>query len=377
MFHLANKVYITTDKLIDPSVDRVVISKNSGFAMPDLDSRIGGGQLIAYGTTTDAIYSYHETIFALITRLIEHNNSTGFPVVIYADDEAFFEIMVTWYKTILKNENRTIIENLIKFQIFRFKTFYRSEYSSNSGLDTNDDLFDINKLTDYYYLVDLPSLDIYTEFMNLYRDRLDVELLLASYLTDGSHKEELKTSIKPLIKKDLEKYLDELKEIFWTHIMTNRFTDVIGVPEKNIDNISNILGSTNKWVQLFTRPSLWRTPYLVSISSEKNNVKWDNLNDEDIADLKEFVVLSGQTWNEEKGYEMVKSDIGKLDFLSVLTDDTISDEMLNNIINTEATFYHAAGSFFSLDLETVNNWLITELLQKRDDASFVSKYALN
>ena len=86
MFHLANKVYITTDKLIDPSVDRVVISKNSGFAMPDLDSRIGGGQLIAYGTTTDAIYSYHETIFALITRLIEHNNSTGFPVVIYADD---------------------------------------------------------------------------------------------------------------------------------------------------------------------------------------------------------------------------------------------------------------------------------------------------
>ena len=213
--------------------------------------------------------------------------------------------------------------------------------------------------------------------MNLYRDRLNVELLLASYLTDGSHKEELKTSIKPLIKKDLEKYLDELKEIFWTHIMTNRFTDVIGVPEKNIDNISNILGSTNKWVQLFTRPSLWRTPYLVSISSEKNNVKWDNLNDEDIADLKEFVVLSGQTWNEGKGYEMVKSDIGKLDFLSVFTDDTISDEMLNNIINTEATFYHAAGSFFSLDLETVNNWLITELLQKRDDASFVSKYALN
>jgi len=96
----------------------------------------------------------------------------------------------------------------------------------------------------------------------------------------------------------------------------------------------------------------------------------------DISDLREWMNLCGQAWEEESIYAFVKSDVSKLDFIPCFTSDTFTDEMLNNIIETESTFIHAAGSFFSIDLETVNNWLITELLQRKTDSTFVRKYAL-
>ena len=377
MFHLASKVYITSDKLIDLNSDRVVISATSGFPTHSELDGILSGQLIAYSTSISEMFtSRWNNLLSMINSLISHCETTELPVIIYADDESFMYIMVAWYKMIMKNATQTDIENLIKLNVFRFKTFYRSSYSSNNGLDNEDTIFDISNLSDYYLAVESLDQSDILDFMNDHRSKISTEYLLASYLTDGSHKEELKISLKPLIKKDLEKFMSELKEIFWTHIMTNRFTTLTGVPKRTLDNLPNILGSTNKWVQLFTSISYWRTPYMTSDSSTKNNVKFENLDANDISDLREWMNLCGQAWEEESIYAFVKSDVSKLDFIPCFTSDTFTDEMLNNIIETESTFIHAAGSFFSIDLETVNNWLITELLQRKTDSTFVRKYAL-
>jgi hypothetical protein len=377
MFHLASKVYITSDKLIDLNVDRVVISATDGFPIHSELDGILSGKLIAYSTSISELFSTRWLdLLAMVKSLITHSESTGLPVMIYADSESFMHIMVAWYKIILKNTTQTDIENLIKFNVFRYKTFYRSAYSSNSGLDTNETLFNISNLSDYYLAVDIPDQSDITEFMNAHRNKMSVEHLLASYLADGSCKEELKTTLKPLIKKDLEKYLHELKEIFWTHIMTDRFLSRINIQKKSVITLPDILGSTNKFVQLFTSVAYWKSPFMTSDSSTKNNVKFDNFTDEIIDDFKEFANLAGQTWTEEKVYEMIKSDIGKLDFLPCITSDTFTDEMLDSIINTESTFHHAAGSFFAIDFETINNWLITELLQKRTNSTFIRKYTL-
>ena len=169
--------------------------------------------------------------------------------------------------------------------------------------------------------------------------------------------------------------MSELKEIFWTHIITNRFTTLTGVPKRTLNNLPNVLGSTNKWVQLFTSISYWRTPYMTSDSSTKNNVKFENLDANNISDLREWANLCGQTWEEDNGYTGVKTDVNKLDFINCFTSE-FTDELLNSVIETESTFFHIAGSFFSIDLETVNNWLITELLQRKTDSTFVRKYAL-
>ena len=55
-----------------------------------------------------------------------------------------------------------------------------------------------------------------------------------------------------------------------------------------------------------------------------------------------------------------------------------TDELLDKIIETESEFEHAAGSFFSIDLETVNHYLITAILEsnKLEDKSFIERHAL-
>lgn len=377
MFHLVGKVYITSDKIIDLDADRVVISATNGFPnMEELDG-FHSGQLIAYSTSVSEMFtSRWSNLLSMLDSLITHSESTGLPVRIYADDDAFMHIMVSWYKIIFANATQTTIENLIKLNVFRFKTFYRSTYSSNSGLNNDDTIFNITDLSDYYLAVEIPEISDINDFMNNHRNKMSVEFLLASYLNGGNHKEELKTVLKPLIKKDLEKFMHELKEIFWVHIMTNRFTTRASIPQRTVGNLPNVLGSTNKWIQLFTSSAYWGSPYMTSDSSTRDNVKFDNFTDETITDFIEFMNIAGQTWDEATIYNRVKSDYTKLDFIPCFTDDVFTDEMLDSIINTESNFYHVAGSFFSIDLETVNNWLTTELLQKKDNTDFVSQYAL-
>jgi len=111
-------------------------------------------------------------------------------------------------------------------------------------------------------------------------------------------------------------------------------------------------------------------------SSSRNNISLTEITEEDIENFKEFTIISGSVWNEESIYSFVKSDINKLDFLGCFTDFT--DELLDKIIETESEFEHAAGSFFSIDLETVNHYLITAILEsnKLEDKSFIERHAL-
>ena len=50
------------------------------------------------------------------------------------------------------------------------------------------------------------------------------------------------------------------------------------------------------------------------------------------------------------------------------------DKELDTILEVEATYVHAAGSFFSIDLETVNNYFVQGLLDGNKE--FREQYAV-
>ena len=71
MFHLASKVYITSDKLIDLNSDRVVISATSGFPTHSELDGILSGQLIAYSTSVSEMFtSRWNNLLSMINSLI-------------------------------------------------------------------------------------------------------------------------------------------------------------------------------------------------------------------------------------------------------------------------------------------------------------------
>ena len=55
MIHLFKKIYVTTDNIIDPKFDRIVVSQNNGFNLLEDLQKILSGQLIAYGLEWDDI----------------------------------------------------------------------------------------------------------------------------------------------------------------------------------------------------------------------------------------------------------------------------------------------------------------------------------
>jgi len=75
-----------------------------------------------------------------------------------------------------------------------------------------------------------------------------------------------------------------------------------------------------------------------------------------------FTEISGEEWEEENFYRFNKSDKYKLTFLKHITKDVMTDEELKEIIDFELKGNHAAGTFYSIDLETVNHYFIDFVL---------------
>jgi hypothetical protein len=110
-------------------------------------------------------------------------------------------------------------------------------------------------------------------------------------------------------------------------------------------------------------------------TSFNNEITFSNITKDDIELFKKFNNIAGNSWNEESIYTYIKSDINKLDFLPCLLNFT--DDLLEKIIETEATFSHSAGSFFSIDLGTVNHYLIQSILKNKNNKEYLKFYILN
>ncbi len=375
MFHLFKKIYLASDNVIDVNIDRVVISSTNGLDTLDV-LKTKHGDLLAYGENINAIVGSgkkYSSVINMFDTLATKSNDTGKRVVIYADDSSLCTLLATWYKTILSNADKTACTNLVDNNVFRYDIFSKGRFSRNAGNTDLSSSIDVSGFGTAFDSVSVDSTEK-SNFISSHKSGFSIEFLLASYLNDGSMKAELKDSIKNLMKKDLEKYLYELKEIFFTHLLTSGFTDKLSLAKTyDFNNFKDVLSDSTTYADLFLNSRIWKYKYM-NFASTGENINFDSITSTDITNFKNFTNLSGETWSEETVYKQVKSDINKLDFLDIYTDFT--DDRLTTLIDTEASFTNAAGSFFSIDLETVNHYFVQTILQNKSDTTFLSKYAI-
>lgn len=382
MLHLFKKVYVATDNIIDVGVDRVVVSFEHGHDTLEDMKKVMGGELIAFAQDWSKLIGSKNTTFMdtadIFDKLGDHCDKTGKRVVIYCDNKALCTIMALWFKTIFKKTNKAAAVDLLESMIFKYKVFNRGRFSSNNGNTDVEHEIDISNFGKIFEGAQKPSAEKRKKFLDENKGSLSLEPVLATYLSSGKMKKELKGIIKILVKKDLEKYLYELKEIFFAHILTQRFTKDLNL-EKVYDftNYDEILKDKSEFPSLFLNEKIWKTPYMNAASSGKN-INFHAITKSDIKSFAKWNKISGQHWNEESIYEFIKSDVSKLDFIECITSVEMSDKQLNMILETEATYEHAAGSFFSIDLETVNSYFVQALLDAylAKDKKFTDQYAI-
>jgi len=213
-------------------------------------------------------------------------------------------------------------------------------------------------------------------FVDNVRHDISVEFLLATYLSlsHRSAQDELlltqlaearnalKKSIRPLVVKDLEKYLYELKEIVLVHMQRRELREAMGSTiEYDFSNFSDFINDPAPIVRTFFKQEIWGSSGLGTPSSN-GLINFGAISDEDIENLREFTRIAGSIWEEENFYSFIKSDVIKLDFVPFLREDTLSNAALNAILNFELNSNHAAGSFYSIDVSTVNNYFVDFIL---------------
>ena len=382
MLHLFKKVYVATDNIIDVGFDRVVVSFEHGHDTLEDLKKVMGGELIAFAQDWSKLIGSKNTAFIdtadIFDKLGDHCDKTGKRVIIYCDNKALCTIMALWFKTIFKKTNKAAAVDLLESMIFKYKVFNRGRFSGNNGNTDVEHEIDISAFPKIFEGAQKPSAEKRKKFLDENKGALSLEPVLATYLSTGKMKKELKGIIKILIKKDLEKYLYELKEIFFAHILTQRFTKDLDLDKVyDFTNYDEVLKDTSEFPSLFLNNKIWKTPYM-NIASSGKNINFHAITKKDIKSFAKFNKISGQCWNEESIYEFIKSDVSKLDFIECITSVEMSDKQLNMILETEATYEHAAGSFFSIDLETVNSYFVQALLDAylAKDKKFTDQYAI-
>lgn len=376
MIHLFNKVYVSTDNLIDINLDRIVISSKYGHQMKQSIDEVSYGVLLTHSTSLQEAIGEGKQFsdwLDFFETINEYAKQSDKKFVIYCDDSSLMSLLSVWFQTILPNANKQSIKDLVNSLAFRYNAFYKGRFFQNNG--NTDYTFHLDtSLFDSSYI----EVDDAIQLSEEIKTRVGVEYMLASYLYDGkSYKHELKAALKTLITKDLQKYLYELKEIFLVHMMTKRFTKNLSLEkEYNFSNFEEMIEEDSKFVNLFMNKNIWTYPYMSSPTSSMDRINLEAITESDVELFKEFTVIAGNSWGEESIYTYVKSDISKLDFLGIYKN--FNDELLFKIIETESKFEHAAGSFFSIDLNTVNHYLITALLEAHDnkDNGFLKLYSL-
>jgi len=373
MIHLFKKIYVTTDNIIDPKFDRIVVSQNNGFNLLEDLQKILSGQLIAYGLEWDDILGKDKTFkdaTTLFDELATKCDTTNKRIIIYCDNASLQFIMSTWYKFILKTPTADAVESLLKAHAFKFNTFFRGRFSSNNAKLGSGEILKVENFKSIYAGVKAPTAAKKKAFMAKYKNAISVEHLLANYLNDKSSKVELKSVVRPLLKKVFEQYLYELKEVFFQHFLTKSFADKLGLDKTyTLNNINDIFTDTSKFAQLFIKDDMWSIKYLSGASSS-DNVIFENISDSDLNTIKEFVAIIEGQWSD-----FTLRDDSILEFLPAINTE-LTDELLDKIILIESSYDKEPEKFFALELETVNHYLVHSLLNANSvsDKATIGKY---
>jgi len=422
MFHLFKKVYLDFDDKINMGYDRVICSQENGgnIVAPDLDKYFYGEQIATAKTSEELTTVKFKSTLELLQKLNDRTDQLDKRVIIYCDKDSYYKLAIEWMKIILPNCDVDNAWKFFKSHIFKEKNFVNSRMSASTTFAHGADEWLVDKVIFEQFWsevkVTTSTRKKFAPFLKSILTSLKVEFLLAGYLYDKRYGEELAKVISPLVKKDLEKFLYEHKEIILVHFQSPVFQKLLGCVNGpyTFDNFYDMYKDPNKYCELMFRPEIWgETRTSMFAPSSGGKIVLSAFNEDDIQKLKEFSVITGQVWSDElwytqqrtnsnfkalelkdykQKYEFVvkskdqedyyqthlRSEIDKFEFIKFFREkDYLTVEELDKILAYEIYHqYHAAGTFYAIDLRSVNTYFVDFVLQNYDKTQVLKPYIM-
>jgi hypothetical protein len=371
MFHLFSKTYIDIDAVIDNNENRIVISETCGFPMLEMLQPLYAGFSQSYGETFEDVIGEGKQFatFLDMMQFCYDINQEGKKIIIYCDQTSYMKIVSHYFKTIFVDINAESAYRICKANFSKDVLVTHRSIAGMSG----------------HYQNWLPSLEVFTPifneaginetqadaFLTNIGNQRSVEYLLASYVYNGSFKEELKNRVYLMLTRHIEEQLKEVWRSIQQNILRKHIQDRLSTKLYNIDNLTDllddptfaILKSTNAWRAASGGVNPGRTPLDLSQYS-----------DEEITLMIRQARLTflGNETLEHPTIERV------IFYIGILRNNQISDQELTDIINFELDPPDDQRFWSMKDDETINIFLADFVLEtkKYGETSDLAPYLL-
>lgn len=333
MLHLFDKVYIASDKLININFDRVVVSQTHGFAMYEELDKVSGGDLVAYGTSVDAILE-NSSFVGFIETLKNKTQETNKKIIIYADDINFSKIVSVWFKSIFVNisldDAWLVLSSYIK----------KEQFMKNSRSGRSSTQYDIHSLlTREQFSTDFASASGHA--LENIAHQLSIEFLLANYISTGTHKAQLKSSIKTILIRAL---IDAAIEIKYSFV-------------KNFNKPT--YPSLAQDIEFFTNSTIYTDVALGSVSTHSNITNLITASDSDIVKFKNISTEILLAWEQLHPESAI---ISLVNFVDMIRQSELSDDDLTALINFEKSSLGTVRIFSAADEQKINIYFLDHAL---------------
>jgi hypothetical protein len=360
--HLFRDTYIALDAHIDLNNDRIVISKDNGFPLIESLYSVTTGNLISYGISLNAVLARAEcsSLLGLFEKCLDNNiDNPGIKVVIYCDNDSYYEITAIWHKILFANINAEASYNILETNLAALGIIGAKDHSPNSFRYSTA----IPLKSNYNTIFNNVSVDAEAsvEFLEKISNSKSIEYMIANYLYNGSYVEQIKTPLKMFVSKIVKGWFNDIwRNTTSSGSLRTTTRNALGLTSGGIDNVLAFSDDpiyNNGFKKICQQLSL----DLNILSSEEQIAALETAN------LLTYIFIIGieKTISKEILAPEHRESIPKFERLNtyynilINSPDLLSDTDVANIIDLELYSFFASYNLGSLPSKyTVNTYML-------------------
>ena len=360
MFHLFSKTYVEIDAVIDNNENRIVISETCGFPMVEMLKPMYSGFSQSYGQTFEDVIGEGKqfaTFLDMMQFCYDLNKNEDKKIIIFCDQTSYMKVISHYFKTIFVNIDAPSAYRISKANFSKDILVTHRQIVGMGGHYENwlpssevfAPVFDSAE-------VDATQASAFLTSIGLQRS---LEYLLASYVYNGSFKEELKDKLYIMLGRHVEEVFKEGWRSIQMNILRKSVQERFGTHTYEIDNIVDVLD--DPVFATLKSTNAWRAAAGGINSTVRTPLDLSKFSDTDIATIVSQIkkAILGSDTVDHPTIER------KLFYISVLRNNQISDQELDAIIDFELTTSDDQRFWAVKDEETINIYLIDYVLEAK------------
>lgn len=337
MFHLFNKVYLSSDCNVDINHDRAVISKEYGVPMYIALDKVCQGELILHAQTVEeAIQNYNLKGFDELIRVLEQYSTTsGKTLIVYCDDENFLEFVSRWFKRVFKDIDVNSAWVIVESYVTKQKRQQSWRYSSSSMIHNLFEGVSFDSFQEAFENTDCP--EEVDEVFDRIKTGFSLELLIASYLYNESNDVQLCANVENILTRTVQEILLEIKHT----VYKNQYKPIF-----NIDYD----------IEFFQDSSIYTTSTLGNVGSS-SYIEIKNASDKDIETFKK---IAKQVYVEWEGFQESSPIIDRINLIDIAKGGVTKEE-LTTLLEMERNSKSNVRLYSAIDEEKINTILLDKI----------------